>query len=277
MTYYVAELYDKGTKSPYKTKYFGMKEFPTEESVLVARRMFKAENKKNNRLYRLKKLKDEEPLEVDEIINDDHIPIEITDFELKLDRNTGNTTAIIGSSKAGKSTLMMHIYKKYYKRFITTLYTMNPHSFGGKVDDRNLIIFGGYEDKVIKAEKLINQNCNNKYNFCNLFDDLIGLNNKTLINNLILTYRNSNMSSVICIQYSNLLSKMTRANFNNILLFRFNTDEAIEVVIKTFLRNALKKMGVKDMIEFYKLHTSDFSFMYYIPSTEELSFHKLNL
>lgn len=206
----------------------------------------------------------------------------IKPFKLHLDKNTGNSTVLIGSSKVGKSTLMMHIYNIYYSKskFITTLYTSNPQSFGGfdKIN-RNLIIHKDIEEKVIKGQKLINEECNNKYNFVNMFDDILTLNRKTLINNLVLTYRNSMMSTVICMQYSNLLSKMSRANFNNVIMHQLLTDEAIEVVIKTFLRSNLKKRlktnNLQDMIQWYKKNTNDHKFLYYRPDLDELTIHKL--
>src|SRR5690348_14510569 len=49
-------------------------------------------------------------------------------IEMILDPNTGNSTAIFGSSKTGKSTLMMYLYNKYYAsdpEFLSTLFTLN--------------------------------------------------------------------------------------------------------------------------------------------------------
>src|SRR3972149_9890946 len=131
--------------------------------------------------------------------------------------------------------MMTKIYQKYYSsgKWITTLYTQSPQSFGGinSVKSSNLIIFPGFDNKVILCERLINRGTDNKYNFCNMFDDQINIRDNKIINDSILTFRNSNMSTVLCIQYSNLLSKMSRANYNNILLGKLNTDEAIEVAI----------------------------------------------
>ncbi len=294
--YYTAEKYDLGI-NPYNTKYFGKKEFPTEVMLDKAKLAFKEANKKKNKLYRLNKTiesyDEEAKINILETLHKDNILTteeEITmkirlkkTLDLQLDKNTGNTTCIIGSSKQGKSTLMMFIYNKYYSsnRWITTLYTDSPQSFGGnELINNRLIIFPGFEPRTIRGEKLINQNCSNKYKFCNLFDDIISVRHKNELNKMILTYRNSNMSTVICIQYSNLLAKMTRGNYNNILLFQQNTDEATSVVIKTFLRNVFRQLGLKtmpEMIEFYKMHTGNFKFMYYIPNTEQLTFHRLNL
>ena len=114
----------------------------------------------------------------------------------------------------------------------------------------------------------------------NIFDDVISVRNNVLLENLILTYRNSNMSSIISLQYSNLLSKCSRANCNNVLAFGFNTDESIEVVIKTFLLGYLKSKNITkmpDMINWYKNMTKDHSFIYIKPADGIVSFHRFEL
>lgn len=229
------------------------------------------------------------------------------DINLDIRPGTGNTTAIIGSSKAGKSFAMAFIYLKYYRTAITTLYSLSPDSFRdnmGKifkkqakqidfvtkkkrtdkqikelVQKRSPIISARLFPKVISSEKILNQTCRGKYRFANLFDDMIGFGNKTQFNNLILTYRNFNISTVICMQYSNLLSKMSRANFNNLLFFRLNTDEAIEVAIRSFLGGILKtQFGLKnipEMKQFYKEMTDDFGYILFKPLENKLEFGKL--
>lgn len=259
ISFYDAELYHR-TGCGVRNKYFSFKDYG--DDIYHAIEIFREKQKKKNKKFKLKMARN-------------------STFNLSLDDDTGNTTAILGSSKQGKSYAMMYIYKKYYSKrnWITTLYTLNPQSFGGsKFKDNRLIIYPGFISKAIESQKYLNECSNNKYDFCNLFDDLISINHNKLINNLILTYRNSKISTVICMQYSNLLSKMSRANFNNVLLFQFNTDEAIEVVIKTFLKSKLKDiMGgrptMANMVKFYKDHTGDYKFMHYVPATNELTFH----
>lgn len=203
-------------------------------------------------------------------------------FHLRLDGNTGNTTFILGSSKMGKSTAIMHIYDKYYseKQFVSILWTANPQIALYK-GHKKLIVAGKWNadsEKVIRDEKRIQTKTKNTYKFLNMFDDVINVRNNTLLDNLILTYRNSKMSSIISLQYSNLMSKCSRANCNNILAFGFNTDESIEVVIKTFLTGYLKSIGVPklpDQINWYKAVTSDHGFIYIKPADGIVSFHRL--
>ena len=206
-----------------------------------------------------------------------------TPFHLQLDEGTGNTVFIVGSSKQGKSTLLMHIYDKYYARekdLISILWTANPHIPLYKHHDK-LIVSGVWNkeaEEIIQEEKKIQTKTKNKYQFLNMFDDVINVRNNVLMDNLVMTYRNAKMSSIISLQYSNLMSKCCRANVNGICAFGFNTDEAILVIIKTFLSGFLRKLGVRDetdQINFYREATKDHSFIYIQPSAGIISFHRI--
>ena len=205
-------------------------------------------------------------------------------LDLRLDPRTGNSTVLLGSSKKGKSTLLMWIYRKYYKKkaWITTLFSINSQisTYKGEKDLLKCNSFDVKAQKYIRLQKFINRKTSNRYNFANLIDDVIDVRHNKLITNMVLTYRNSNISTVLCMQYSNLLSKSSRANFNNVIIFGFNSDESMEVVIKTFLRSAFSKMGIKrldDQIRFFKKMTKDHQFLYYHPASDSLSFHKIIL
>ena len=205
-------------------------------------------------------------------------------LKMRLDLGTGNTTFILGSSKRGKTTLMMWLYRKHYKskKFITTLFSINSQIRAYKGEKRLLRCssFSRLAQKYIKLEKFINRKTGNRYQFANLIDDVIDIRHNRLINNMILTYRNSNISTVMCMQYSNLLSKSSRANINNVLIFGFNSTESIEVVIKTFLRSVFVKIGLKkldDQIRFFQEVTVNHQFMYYHPVSNTLTFHKINI
>ena len=96
---------------------------------------------------------------------------------LRLDHKTGNSCVAFGASKTGKTTLMMYLFKKYYnnKNYINTLYAANTQIKLYK-KNRNLLIYPGFDNnaiELIKSHKYLNTRCNNKYNFNELFDDII--------------------------------------------------------------------------------------------------------
>lgn len=207
------------------------------------------------------------------------------DINLKLDRNTGNSTIILGSSKRGKSTVLMYLYEKYYahdKNFISTLFSINAHIDLYK-NHKNLLKCNTFNDKAetyVQMEKYINSKTDNKYKFVNMFDDIIDQKYNKLINEMVLTYRNSNLSTLMCLQYVYLASKMIRANVNNILIFGFN-NYAVELdAVKSYLKPYFVRMGLKteeEQIDFFHHVTNNHGFFYLHPASDTISFHRLNI
>lgn len=187
-----------------------------------------------------------------------------------LDPETGNSTAIFGASKRGKTTLMMKLYEKYYahdKKFISTLFAGNKQIKAYK-GCKNLLLGDGFSkqsENYIKMQKYLNMHTKNKYKFLNMFDDIIDTKYKALVNNLILTYRNSNISTIMCLQYPYLLSKMNRANVNNVFIFGCNLPAEKKDMIDVFLKDHFLNLGLstlKDQINFFDEVTSNYGFFY---------------
>lgn len=208
-----------------------------------------------------------------EIIEEPSFNIKVNrGMHLKLEKNTGNSTVIFGSSKAGKSTLLMYLYKNYYKTSIAVLFTESPQQKLFK--DSNLIVAPAlFRDVIVDMHK-INKGTKNKYKFTALMDDIVDQKENTLVRKLILILRNSNISSIVSLQSTKLLSKANRGSVNNYIFFKFNTDEMVEEVIKLFLSSHLPgKMA--DKIKLYKKMTEDHQFIYYRPKDDTISIHKL--
>lgn len=224
---------------------------------------------------------------------------------LYLTPDTGNTTVILGSSKAGKSTLMMKIYKEYYfkKGYISFVYCESPqadvykkwfvkkdkvnsNSAAKKMYNKKPIFVSKPEirlESVVNSQHKVNIESENKFKFLNMIDDIIDLNtgstNSQVLNRLMLTLRNSNISSIICLQYSNLMSKMARANVNNIYMTKFNSDEAIKVVVDTylgsFITNLYGPLTDSEKIAWYREVTKNYSFIHVIPQECRIEFVRL--
>lgn len=199
------------------------------------------------------------------------------DVELKLDQATGNSTVLIGSSKAGKTTVMMHLFEKYYgsRDFVSVLFAGNPQLAAYKAP--KLIVVDKYEPGLIRMAHKIQKETDNHYKFAFMLDDMLEQRDDRTLKNLVLSYRNSEISSVACLQYTNLLAKNSRANVNNILLFRFNSEEATELAVKQFTKAFFRRLGVEpeDMIDFYKRATANHGFIYIHPASDTISFHRL--
>ncbi len=287
-------LYDAETKRNH-SKTLKLNDFASEEELLIKKKELQEEQKEKNRLFRQSKrqIALEQPLvyeerNIKELIEPiknifNGINIQNT-LNIKLDPETGNSMVILGSGKRGKSTLMMKIYKQYYqtdKNYISTLFAINsqiPLYKGNK----ELIISNCFNDqsvKYIKLQKFINNKTKNRYTFLNMFDDVINVRHSKIVNELILSYRNSNISSIISLQYGFLLSKMMRANVNNIIIFGSNSNESITDLIDLFLKPYFTKLGFKDydsQLSLFKYITQDHGFILINPISDSVSFHRLN-
>lgn len=199
--------------------------------------------------------------------------------DLHLDDGTGNSTALIGSSKQGKSTCMMELYRQYYSgdEVVATLFANNPQI--AMYQDPRLVVCPAYEPKMIKLAHTINRKTRNTYDFLFLLDDIVDKRDDVVLKQLILTLRNSNISSIVCLQYTNLLAKVARANVNNLLLFGLNSDEAIDLVCRQFLASHLRgrKIPEKHWGQYYRDATRDHGFIYVHPSSGGVSYHRLRV
>ena len=198
------------------------------------------------------------------------------EVNLRMDANTGNTLLLCASSKAGKTVQMMHIYNKYYTDNVSVLFAQNAQLPQYKA--KNLVRSDEYLPKIIDVSRSINKTANNKFDFLFMFDDMVHLKGEKNLTDLFLSLRNSNISSVISLQYLNLLNKSCRGNVNNILAGSQNSDENILVFVKCYLTSWMKKMGITneaDMCNYYRKITQNHGFILINPSHNEVSFVRL--
>lgn len=209
----------------------------------------------------------------------------IAEPKIYLSKNTGNTACILASSKAGKSYLLINLLNKYFsdKDQISTLFSINSNCRAYKKLDKKILrcnTFNNECEDLIQNEQRANNMVNNKYKFINVFDDVLSVKSSKLIRELILTYRNANLSSILVLQYPFLLDKCLRANVNNIYLGKFNSNEIIEDIVKIYCKPFFRKIlgyaaTLDDMCAFYNKITSDYGFIHIVPQKNEISYIRL--
>ncbi len=217
--------------------------------------------------------------------------------DLKLDKNTGNSVVLLGSSKAGKTTLLIKLFEEYFcskdapsfksgfkQEPISVLFSVNMQAkiYQAPVFKKVIKVdkFEKESDLLIKKMKKINAMNKNKFNYMIVLDDIVDAKYSNVLNNLILTYRNSNFSSVISLQYPYLLSKSSRSSINQCFFGAFNTEESIEAVIKSFLGSQFARMGYTTLpaqIDLYRELTKDYHFLYWYSRERLLVRFKLDL
>lgn len=271
----------------------------TQEELNEAIRKVKEEQKKENEIFRQKRKQEEyEKIIIEKLdktatakslANDNAIETKFPDVmeptgkpSLILDKGTGNTLFIVGSSKAGKSYALVKVYEEYYepdKKTIAILFTDSPQSPHYKdLRKKGLVVCpeGGFNDdskNFITRLKGLQSKFDNPVRFLIMFDDVLNLRYSDIIQKALLIYRNSYISTIISIQYPNLLNKSMRANVNNIFLFRFNSDETIEVAIRAFCGSYEPFLSITSMeqkIKKYKELTMNHQFIYVNPATATL-------
>ena len=210
------------------------------------------------------------------------------------------TYGLLGSSKSGKSTVLAYIFNKYYNdhspnfekvtdpetnrnkkdKFISCLFSINSHIELYKDFDIKTSYVNKRTLKIIQIEHAINKATDNHYNFFNAFDDVLTVRDKGLLSELVLTYRNSNMSTAISLQHLKLLTPAMRSNINHIFCFKFNSEEIVETIIKVYLRAKFKKMGyitLSQQVDFYNEVTKNHGFIHLDMMNGTMKFYRLQL
>lgn len=197
-------------------------------------------------------------------------------FKLELSEETGNTVAIFGSSRSGKTTQLKEIVKKHFSGpdYITILIAENIHAKIYNDFDKKIIKMDRFDEDLIKGLHKVNKKLKNKYKFCIIFDDIILLKNSALIMSLICTMRNAHFSSILLFQSVQMLAKTNRQNINACIFKRQNNNEAIELLMKNYLGGYPPFYGLpmEDKIKLYRQATDDYNFIYLNNLSDEIYF-----
>jgi hypothetical protein len=190
-----------------------------------------------------------------------NIPDKPFDLELSTD-GSGNSIAMIGSTKSGKSYALAWILQHYFKDHIGVLMTNSPQaniyrSMPAAVKSPE------YFPKILKDMEYINEHTDNHYDFLVVLDDVVtGVKFSKEILRMLCIGRNKGMSCCICVQDVTILNSAGRNNVNFMLFFKLNTDDRIEKVIKHYLNSYMpKNLKMIEKIRYYREATQDHHFL----------------
>ena len=171
----------------------------------------------------------------------------------------GVSFALIGSTRSGKTTLLKHILEKYFEKHITVLMSNSIHApIYKEIED--CIKSPLYSPRIIKEGYEINRKTNNHYPFLFVLDDVVDKKFDKELLKLLTIYRNSGLSTVICVQSPILLNSASRGNINFVCLGRLNSDESIERVVRMYLMSYLPGR-IDEKIRAYKTMTEGHHFI----------------
>lgn len=175
--------------------------------------------------------------------------------------DTGATYAMIGKSKSGKTTFLVHnlnlLKEDELNQYNAIVYfTKSPNANPlADLDPRirkRFIMVGRFCPKVLMAMKRINDETDLMFKFLVIFDDILQLRGQ-LLTECILTLRNSNISTALSIQYEKLMTPAQRASVHNVYIFNLRTEQW-EFFLKGFIVGNIKEIvpplrGVKRVWE----------------------------
>ena len=206
-------------------------------------------------------------------------------------KEAGSTCLLVGSSKRGKTHLLLKIWERYYKNkedLICILISPSCNIPLYDVMSKNKVIkFNRYDkqvDALIKSIFKIQNITSQSYKFAFLIDDCVSSRYSPTLDALFLYARNLLISTVCCVQRETLISRSSRSSANNVICFGLNTQQAIKGCIEAFFQQELRKIsGIKridDLIdEYLRLTTAGggHAFLVYIPFKRQLKHYVLEI
>ena len=189
---------------------------------------------------------------------DEEIHSKLNEYELTRDfLNKSNTTIFIGRQGSGKTSLMVNIVKKLYKKCFHYIYVFMPHSSRKSLKNN---IFDKYLDPSQIYEELNSETIddlyiklkNNSEEGCRslvIFDDVQKAlkDHSVLISlkNIIANQRHLKCTNIILLQNYYALDKSLRELANNIIMFKLNKSHVMQIILlRTF-----RRLGVNDVAE----------------------------
>lgn len=191
------------------------------------------------------------------------VPLELLEsrpFALDLPKDAF-TVAILASSRAGKTTVISHLFREMLRKHITIL--VAPHSFADAYasfkPDRNLVRAQELYPELLKAAHKLQKKSKMAFRLCFILDDFADRDDKNA-RSLFLNMRNAKISTILATQSPKLLAKSARGSVNWLLFGRFNSDEQIRDAVDTFLSSYLPGK-MEEKIALYRQLTSDYHWL----------------
>lgn len=194
----------------------------------------------------------------------DQVLIEAKEKMQGPEKANGITFAFMGSSGCGKSTVIMKVFvdqifgkkatrSRKDKEYIIQIFTQSAKSDAFKELPKDVLVDPkGLDEDNINFCYHMNEEYQKKYNFFLMLDDVLDIRYKDLVQRMFLTMRNTNISSLISIQYPKLIPVSIRTSVYFALFFFFNNDEATEQAVRGWLSAYLPGKTIREKIYYYR-------------------------
>jgi ribosomal protein S19 len=158
-------------------------------------------------------------------------------FEITLPTNGGVSFILCGASRSGKTCLMRYLYKEFFDKHISLMFSLNTQADIYKSMSKKTIVSPEFLPEILSDCHTINVKSGNKYPFLIISDDFVGgqIKNAEEVTRLLTVYRNANMSSIFSFQGRTLINPTGRASCNYIAILAQQTPQAWHNVCKEYL------------------------------------------
>lgn len=216
------------------------------------------------------------------------VAIEIPHESIFTPELTGVTYAVIGKSFSGKTTFIVNELNKLTPEQVNVynaIIFFTESAFAQPLKDlsahvrQRMLLTDRFCPQILQILKKLNDETKNSFKFLVIFDDIIQLRG-VLLTKAIITLRNSNISTVISVQYEKLLNPAQRSSVHNIYLFNLRTP-SWEFLLKGFIVGNIKEIlpSLADENNVVKIaqqlrQNMDNYILYYDQRRDEIAFWK---
>lgn len=179
------------------------------------------------------------------------------------DDKFGCSFLLCASTRAGKTSMLNHLYDKYFKKHCVAVMSNSLNSDAYDYIKKSYVALSDlYHPEVLKDMYTINHSLSNKYKFCVILDDLANIKNDKEYLRLLTQYRNQRISCIVSAQGISMFNKTARGNINYVLLGRLNSDAEVEKVVKEYLISYFPRdINLSEKIAMYRQLTDDHFFL----------------
>jgi hypothetical protein len=173
----------------------------------------------------------------------------------KSDKN-GITIAMLGGSGRGKTTMLVEVFlNKVFcgKEYIVNVFTESPSSDAFKSLSKDVIVDGsGVDPDTINFCYKMNQEYDKQFNFVIAIDDCIHIRYQKMIEKMFLIMRNSNITSIVSLQYAKLIPVSIRNSVYFAICMGFNGEEGVETCVRSWIGGYLPGNNITEKVYHYQ-------------------------
>lgn len=168
---------------------------------------------------------------------------------------------LIGSTRSGKTCALLWIWDKWFReQHVSIMYTGSSQAEIYKPLNKNTAVSPNFYPEIIKESMTLNMKTKNKYKFLHILDDCLDGKNSKALAKLLCIGRNNGMSTILSAQELTIMNSIGRTNFNFMLLFRLNSQLAVEKVVRNYLTHILPGKNIEEKCKIYTSLTQDHYF-----------------